>query len=79
MVEDSYTQEIQVVLKHTSIGHPCNPVSTPSSGSASENTCTWIDLDLLKPSIDKPISQMTTIVSPRKTLKKILSSIWVVR
>ena len=30
-------------------------VGTPSSGSASENTYIWIGLDLVKPSIDKPI------------------------
>jgi hypothetical protein len=77
-LRDSYTQEIQVVLKRTSVGHPCNPVGTPSSGSASDNTCVRIDLDYLKPSLDKPISLLTTIVSPRTTLGKILSSTWVV-
>jgi hypothetical protein len=28
-LRDSYTQEIQVVLKHTSVGHPCNPYWYP--------------------------------------------------
>jgi hypothetical protein len=28
-LRDSYTQEIQVVLKRTSIGHPCNPCWYP--------------------------------------------------
>jgi hypothetical protein len=54
------------------------PVGTPSSGSASDNTCIQIDLDLLKPSIDKPIGHLTAIVPPRTTLGKILSSTWVV-
>jgi hypothetical protein len=54
------------------------PVGTPSSGSASDNTCIRIDLDLLKPSIDKPIGRLTAIVPPRTTLGKILSSTWVV-
>ena len=78
-LRDSYMQEIQVVLKHTSVGHPCNPVGTPSSGSASEKTCVQIDLDFLKPSLDKPIGRLTAIVPPRTTLGKILSSTWVVR
>jgi hypothetical protein len=28
-LRDSYTQEIQVVLKRTSVGHPCNPCWYP--------------------------------------------------
>jgi hypothetical protein len=28
-LRDSYMQEIQVVLKHTSVGHPCNPCWYP--------------------------------------------------
>jgi hypothetical protein len=28
-LRDSYTQEIQVVLKNTSVGHPCNPYWYP--------------------------------------------------
>jgi hypothetical protein len=28
-LRDSYTQEIQVVLKRTSVGHPCNPYWYP--------------------------------------------------
>jgi hypothetical protein len=54
------------------------PVGTPSSGSALENTCVWIGLDYLNPLLDKPIGRLTAIVSPRKTLGKILSSTWVV-
>jgi hypothetical protein len=54
------------------------PVGTPSSGSASDNTYVQIDLDFLKPSLDKPIGHQTVIVSPRTTLEKILSSTWVV-
>jgi hypothetical protein len=53
-------------------------VGTPSSGSASESTCIQIGLDLLKPSKDKLIDHMNTIVPPRTTLGKILSSTWVV-
>jgi hypothetical protein len=78
VVGDSYMQEIQVVLKRTSIGHPCNPYWYPFSGSASYNTYIRIGLDLMKPSIDKPISPLTVIVPPRTTLGKILSSTWVV-
>jgi hypothetical protein len=55
------------------------PVGTPSSGSASNITSIKIDLDFLKPSLDKPISCLTAIVPPRTTLKNILSSTWVVR
>jgi hypothetical protein len=55
------------------------PVGTPSSGSASENTCIQIELDLLKPSIDKPIGLLTAIVPPGTKLGNILSSTWVVR
>jgi hypothetical protein len=50
------------------------PVGTPSSSSISNNTCIHINLDLLKPSIDKLIDFLTAIVPPRKTLKNILSS-----
>ena len=55
------------------------PVGTPSSGSASENTFVRINLDFLKPSVDKPIGHLTVIVPPRTKLRKILSSTWVVR
>jgi hypothetical protein len=75
-LRDSYTQEIQVVLKHTSIGHTWK---YKWYLSASDNTCVRIDLDYLKPSLDKPIGRLTAIVSPRTTLGKILSSTWVVR
>jgi hypothetical protein len=52
-------------------------VGTPSSGSASENTCIRTNLDLLKLYVDKLITRLTTIVPPRTTLGKILSSTWV--
>jgi len=54
------------------------PVGTPSSGSASDNTCIRIDLDLLNPFVDKLIDHLTTIVPLRTTLRNILSSTWVV-
>jgi hypothetical protein len=72
-------QEIQVVLKRKYVGHPCNPVGTPSSGSALDNTCIWIGLGILNPSIDKFINHLIVIVSPRITLRKRLSSTWIVR
>jgi hypothetical protein len=50
------------------------PVGTPSSGSASNNTYMWINLDLLKPYVDNLINRLTTIVAPRTTLGNILSS-----
>jgi hypothetical protein len=52
------------------------PVGNPLSGSASQNTCIWIDLDLLNPSIDKPIDRLNSIVPSIKKLGKILSSTW---
>jgi hypothetical protein len=55
------------------------PLGTPSSGTTSDNTYIQIKLDLLKPSIDKPIGHLTVIVPPRTKLRKILSSTWVVR
>jgi hypothetical protein len=48
------------------------PVGTPSSGSASDNTCIHIDLDFLKPSIEKLIGHLTAIVPLRTELGKIL-------
>jgi hypothetical protein len=54
------------------------PVGTPSTGSALERTCVWIGLDYLKPTLDKLIGFLIAIVSPRITLRKILSSTWVV-
>jgi hypothetical protein len=54
------------------------PVHTPSSRSASDNTCIQINLDFLNPSLDKPIGCLTAIVPPRITLGKILYSNWVV-
>jgi hypothetical protein len=55
-----------------------NPVGTPLSSSTLDNTCIQINLDLLKPSIDKSIGHLTIIVPPRTALRKILSSTWVV-
>jgi hypothetical protein len=55
MVGEAYMQELQVVLKRTLLATLVTPVGTPSSGSASDNTCIQIDLDILKPSVDKPI------------------------
>ena len=49
------------------------PVVTSSSGSASDNTYIQINLDILKPSIDKLIGRLTAIVPPITTLEKILS------
>jgi hypothetical protein len=51
---------------------------TPVSDSTSDNTFIQINLDLLKPSIDKSIGHLIAIVPLRKTLGKILSSTWVV-
>jgi hypothetical protein len=59
-------QELQVVLKRTLLATLVTPVGTPSSGSASDNTCIQIDLDILKPSIDKPIGRLTAIVCHRE-------------
>jgi hypothetical protein len=53
-------------------------VGTPSSSSTSDKTYIQIDLDFLKPSLDKPIGHPTAIVPPRTTLGKILSSTWLV-
>ena len=78
MIGEAYMQGLQVVLKPTLLATLVTRVGTPSSGSASDNTCVWIDLDFLKPSLDKPIGRRTAIVSPRTTLGKILSSTWVV-
>jgi hypothetical protein len=41
MVREAYTQEIQEVLKLTLLDTLVTPVGTPSSGSASDNTCIW--------------------------------------
>ena len=53
-------------------------VVAPLSGSASDNTCVRIDQDFLKPSLDKAIDRLTTIVPLKTTLRKILSNTWVV-
>jgi hypothetical protein len=71
-------REIQVVLKTHMLATLVTHVGTPSSGSASDIICIWIDLDLLNPSIDKLIGRLTAIVPSRKALGKILSSTWVV-
>jgi hypothetical protein len=77
VVRETYTQELQVVLKHTLLATLVTHVGTPSSGSASDNTCIWIGLDILKPFVDKSIDHLIAIVPPRTTLRKILSSTWV--
>jgi hypothetical protein len=79
MAVEAYTQELQVVLRCTLLATLVTPVGTPSSGSASGNTCIQIDLYILKLSKDKPINLLTIIVPLRKTLGKILSSTWVVK
>jgi hypothetical protein len=78
VVGEAYTQELQVVLKHTLLATLVTHVGTPSSRSASDNTCIQINLDSLKPSIDKSINHLTVIVPPRTTIGKILSSTWVI-
>jgi hypothetical protein len=78
MVEEAYTQELQVVLKHTLLATLVTSVGTPSSGSTSDNTCIQIDLDILKPFIDTLIKRLSDIEPPRTTLGKILSSTWVI-
>jgi hypothetical protein len=69
-----YKRYLSTHLLATLVTH----IGTPSSGSESDNTCIWISLDFLKPSIDKPIDRLTVIVPLRTTLGKILSSTWVV-
>ena len=41
MVGGTYSQEIQEVLNLTLLETLVTPVGTPSSGSASDNTCIW--------------------------------------
>jgi hypothetical protein len=67
MDEEAYIQELQVVLKRTLLATLVTPVGTPLSGSTSDNTGIRIDLDILKPSIDKPIGLLTLIV-PLRTI-----------
>jgi hypothetical protein len=55
VVGEAYMQEIQEVLKLTLLDTLVTPVGTPSSGSASNNTCIQTGLGILKPSIDQPI------------------------
>ena len=49
VIKEAQMQEIQVVLKCVLLAILVTPVGTPSSGSASDNTCIQIDLDLLSP------------------------------
>jgi hypothetical protein len=78
IVEKAYTHELQVVLKRTLLATLVTLVGTPSGGSASNDTCIQIDLDILKPSIDTPIDCLIATVPPRITLENILSSTWVI-
>jgi hypothetical protein len=71
-------QELQVVLNIALLATLVTIVGTPSSGSASKNTYIQIDLDIMKPFVDKLIDYLIAIVPPRTTLGKILSSTWVV-
>jgi hypothetical protein len=66
-------QELQVVFKCTLLATFVTIVGTPSSGSASDNTCIQINLDILKPYVYKPIGHLNAIVPSRTTLGKILS------
>jgi hypothetical protein len=68
-----YKWYLSTHLLATNVTH----VGTPSSGSASDNTCIQFNIDILNPSINKPIGFLITIVPPR-TLGKKLSSTWVV-
>jgi hypothetical protein len=79
VVGEAYMHKLQVVFKRTLLATFVTPVGTPSSGSASDNTCIQIDLDILKLFVDKPMDRLTAIVPPRTTLEKILDSTWVVR
>jgi hypothetical protein len=56
------------------LGTLVTPVGTPSSGSTPDNNYIWINLDLMNLYIDKLIGLLTSIVPPRTTLEKILSS-----
>jgi hypothetical protein len=59
-VRESLMQELQVVLKRTFLDTLLTLIGTPSSGSASDITCIRIDLDILKPFVDKPIGRLTS-------------------
>jgi hypothetical protein len=78
MVGEEYMHELQVVLKNTLLETLVTHVSTHLSGIALDNSCIWIVLDILNPSIDKSIGHLTIIVPLRTTLGKILSSTWVI-
>jgi hypothetical protein len=78
VVREAYMQELQVVLERTVFATLVTPIGTPSSGSASNNTCIRIDLDILKPFVDKSIGRRTVIMPLRTTLRKILFSTWVI-
>jgi hypothetical protein len=71
-------KELQVVLKRTLLAILIAPIGTPLSGSASNNTCIQIDLDIMNPSIDKQIGHLIVVVPLRKELRNILCSTWVV-
>jgi hypothetical protein len=79
MIMETYTQEVNNIFKFTLLATHVTLVGTLSSGSTSDNTYIWISLDILKPSVDKPIGHLTAIVSPRTTLENILSSTWVIK
>jgi hypothetical protein len=55
-LRDSYTRKYKWFLSAHLLATLVTPIGTPSSGSASDNTCVRIGLDFLKPSLDKPIS-----------------------
>jgi hypothetical protein len=78
MVGEAYTQEIQVVIKLTYVGHPCKPCFTPLSGRTSDNTCARTFPRHPGTHLAQPIGRLTAIVSSRTTLGKILSSTWVI-
>jgi hypothetical protein len=78
MVGEEYMYEIQEVFNLTLLDTLVTLVGTPLSGSALDNTCIWIDLGILKYIVDQSIDRLNSIVPPRKTLKNILSSTWVI-
>jgi hypothetical protein len=78
-VREEYTHEIREVFNLTFFNTIVTHVSTPSSGSASENTCIQTSLGILKPYIGQTIDRLTAIVPPKTTLEKILSSTCVIR
>jgi hypothetical protein len=88
-VGEAYMQEIQEFFKLTLLEALVIYIGTTSSVGISENTCIWtcaskylfdmvIPLGILKSTIDQPIDHLVVIVPPRKTLKNIFSSTWVI-